>query len=137
MGFRAGSGTLQVAQILSDLIALRRRQGRHLWLASFDIEKCFDSLPWWGLFRVLQHAGVDIKVVKAFSAYYKDLRRRFRYGQVDGEVWHAANGMAQGCQQALTSSIFSLKPFIGGPLPPSWGFQWLATTWNPSVLQTI
>ena len=97
MGFRSGASTLHVAQVLSDVIALRKRQGRSLWLASFDIEKCFDSLPWWALFCVLQHAGIRVQVVTAFSAFYQDLQRRFRYGQVDGDVWHAANGMAQGC----------------------------------------
>ena len=97
MGFRAGASTLHVAQVLSDLISVRRRQVRPLWLASFDIEKCFDSLPWWGLFRGLRHAGVPLRVVEGFSVFYRDLRRHFRYGQVDGAVWHAANGMAQGC----------------------------------------
>ena len=69
MGFRAGASTLHVAQVLSDLISLRRRQVRPLWLASFDIEKCFDSLPWWGLFRVLRHTGVHPRVVKCFSVF--------------------------------------------------------------------
>ena len=97
MGFRSGTGTLHLAQILSDLIAVRKRQRRPLWLASFDIEKCFDSLPWWALFGVLRHAGVQSSVVGAFEAFYRDLQRRFRYGQVEGEPWQAANGIAQGC----------------------------------------
>ena len=36
MGFRAGAGTLHVAQLLSDLMALQRRRHGQLWLASFD-----------------------------------------------------------------------------------------------------
>ena len=97
MGFRSGTSTLHVAQLLADLIALRKRLGRPLWLAGFDVEKCFDSLPWWGLFRVLRHAGVDARVVRGFAAFYRHLRRRFRYGQVDGALWQSANGLAQGC----------------------------------------
>ena len=97
MGFSFGVSTLHVAQLLSDLIALRHHQGRPLWLASFDTEKCFDSLPWRGLFRVLQQASVDPRVATTFSTFYRDLRRRFRYGQVDGMVWRAANGLAQRC----------------------------------------
>jgi len=32
MGFRAQTGTLHVAQLLTDLIALQRRRGHELWL---------------------------------------------------------------------------------------------------------
>jgi hypothetical protein len=46
MGFRAASGTLHVAQLISDIMSLQRRRRGTLWLASFDIEKCYDSLPW-------------------------------------------------------------------------------------------
>jgi hypothetical protein len=42
MGFRAGSGTLHVAQLLSDLIRLQQKRRSALWLASFDVEKCYD-----------------------------------------------------------------------------------------------
>ena len=97
MGFRAQSGTLHVVQLLSDIITLQAERHQPLWLMSFDVEKCYDMLPWWALFRVLRRAGVRPAVVQAFQAFYQALRRRFRYGQVDGEVWHAANGLAQGC----------------------------------------
>ena len=47
MGFRAQSGTTHVVQLLQDLMALQRRRRKELWLASFDIKKCYDMLPWW------------------------------------------------------------------------------------------
>ena len=97
MGFRAGAGTLHLAQLLADLIVLQRRRGAQLWLASFDIVKCFDSLPWWALFGTLRHAGVPSAIVDCFKSFYSQLLRRFRYGQVDGDVWRATNGLAQGC----------------------------------------
>ena len=96
-GFRAQSGTLHVVQLLQDLIALQRERGEELWLASFDIKKCYDMLPWWALFGVARRAGVREEVVRAFEAFYHQLRRYFRYGQVDGEPWQATNGAAQGC----------------------------------------
>ena len=46
---------------------------------------------------MLDRAGVRPSVVKAFRAFYRDLRRRFRYGHVEGEIWRATNGVAQGC----------------------------------------
>ena len=58
MGVRAGAGTLHVVQLLSDLIALQRRRREGLWLASFDLQKCYDTLPWWAVFGVLRQAGV-------------------------------------------------------------------------------
>ena len=61
------------------------------------MEKCFDSLPWWAVFGFLRHAGVRESVVRCFEAFYRELWRRFRYGQVDGDVWQATNGLAQGC----------------------------------------
>ena len=45
MGFRAQAGALCVAQLLADVIALRRRTAKELWLVSFDIEKAYDSIP--------------------------------------------------------------------------------------------
>ena len=97
MGFRAQAGALHLAQLLADLIVLQEQRGEALWLSSFDVEKCYDSLPWWAVFGVLRHSGVRPHVVECFQSFYAALRRRFRYGQVDGEVWAAANGLAQGC----------------------------------------
>ena len=56
-GFRPGSGTLHVAQLLTELMVLQRRRKRvasrvargrvrNIILMSFDIEKCFPTLPW-------------------------------------------------------------------------------------------
>ena len=100
LGFRAGAGTLHAAQLLQDLIHLQKQRRLQLWLASFDVEKCYDSLPWWAVFGVLRRAGVEERVVRCFEAFYRSLRRHFRYGQVDGECWQAANGLAQGCPAA-------------------------------------
>ena len=97
MGFRAQSGTTHVVQLLQDLMALQRRRRKELWLASFDIKKCYDMLPWWALFGVARRAGVPEEIVRGFETFYHQLQRRFRYGQVDGAVWQAANGAAQGC----------------------------------------
>ena len=90
---------------------MQRRRGRQLWLASFDVEKCFDSLPWWAVFGVLRHAGVSPAVVDCFASFYQLLRRRFRYGQLDGAVWHAANGLAQGCPASPDLLNILFEPF--------------------------
>ena len=111
MGFRRQLGTLHVAQLLNDLMLLRRRRRRELWLASFDIQKCFDSLPWWALFGVLRRVGVRDSVVRCFEAFYRTLRRRFRYGHIDGDTWQAANGLAQGCPASPDLLNMLFEPF--------------------------
>ena len=44
-----------------------------------------------------RRAGIREEVVRAFEAFYHQLQRHFRYGQVDGKHWRATNGAAQGC----------------------------------------
>jgi hypothetical protein len=97
MGFRAQTGALHLAQLLSDLIALRRRDRRPLYLVSFDLEKCYDTIPWWAIFNTLLVSGAPSDRVNALQSFYQHLRRCFRYGQVEGDWWLAANGFPQGC----------------------------------------
>ena len=97
MGFRAGAGALHVAQLPSDLIALQHQRREALWLASFDVEKCYDSLPWWAVFGVMRAAGVPAHQVLCFESFYAALQRHFQYGRVAREPWQATNGLEQGC----------------------------------------
>jgi len=45
MGFRSQTSTLHLAQLLSDIIQLQKDRHGELWLVSFDVEKCFPTLP--------------------------------------------------------------------------------------------
>ena len=75
MGFRAQTGALHLAQLLTDLIVLRRRDRRPLFLASFDLEKCYDTIPWWAIFNILLVSGAPSARVTALQHFYKHLRR--------------------------------------------------------------
>jgi hypothetical protein len=110
-GFRSGRGTLHAAQVVADLLSRQRSRRAELWLVSFDLAKCFDSLPWWAVFRMLRAAGVEERVVACFRAFYRDVRRRFRYGAVLGEPWQAANGLAQGCPASPDLLNVLFEPF--------------------------
>lgn len=46
-------GTRHAAQVVADLINLQGNNALGLWLASFNVAKCFDSLPRWVVFRLL------------------------------------------------------------------------------------
>ena len=100
MGFRASTSTRHLAQFIQDLIALRNKEGGEIWLVKFDVKKCYDSIPWWALWGIMRCAGIPEKTVKAFKNFYERLRRRFRYGKVDGAPWQGTNGLAQGCPAA-------------------------------------
>ena len=110
-GFRSGRGTLHAAQVVADLLSRQRSRRAELWLISFDLAKCFDSLPWWAVFRLLSAIGVEEKVVECFRMFYRDVRRRFRYGTVLGEPWRAANGLAQGCSASPDLLNILFEPF--------------------------
>ena len=133
MGFRAGAGTLHVAQLLSDLMILQRRRRQQLWLASFDVQKCFDSLPWWAVFGVLRQAGVAPRVVGCFEAFYASLTRKFRYGQIDGVPWQATNGLAQGCPASPDLLNILLEPFHRWALAEGYGVEVCPGCRVPSV----
>ena len=90
---------------MSDLIYLRWRRHQEFWLASFDVQKGFDSLPWWALF------GVRDLVVRCFEAFYRNLQRCFRYGHVHGEPWQATNRLAQGCPVSPDLLNLPFEPF--------------------------
>ncbi len=72
-----------------------------MWLASFDIAKCYPSLPSWVVFGNLEHLAVPAATVRAVRTFYTVLRARFRYSQVEGAEWSMANGLAQWCLASL------------------------------------
>ena len=43
--------------------------------------------------------------------FYRQLRHRFRYGQVDGSEWFMANGLAQGCPTSPDLMNVLFEPF--------------------------
>ncbi len=100
-----------MVQLFTDLIELQSRRKEELWLASFDIEKCYDTLPWWGLFGMMDAAGIQQSLVACFADFCKRLRRRFRYGQREGAPWQAANGAAKGCPASPDELNILLEPF--------------------------
>ena len=111
MGFRAQTGALHVAQVLSDLISLRRRPRRPLYLASFDLEKCYDTIPWWAIFGILKCSGAPASRIATLRHFYGHLRRCFRYGQAEGQHWFAANGFPQGCSLSPDLLNLLMEPF--------------------------
>ena len=111
MGFRCQSGTRHLVQLLDDLIGWRSKHKMELWLASFDVEKCYDTLPCWALFGMMRQCGMPLQVVQCFEDFHRRLRRRFRYGQVDGELWQACNGAPQGDPASPDLLNLLLEPF--------------------------
>jgi hypothetical protein len=93
----AGAGTLHVAQLLLDLIHLHKQRWQALWLASFDVERCYHSITWWAIFGLLNWVGVPEGVDAMVCKFLSVPSHRFRFGQVDREPWRTANGLLQDC----------------------------------------
>ena len=151
MGFRSQSTTLHLGQVLADVIEHQRKRKEGLWLVSFDVAKCFPTLPWWAIFRVMRAEGVPGHIVECFQAFYRAPRQHFRYGRAKGERWAVWNGLAQGCPASPDLLNMLLEPFhrwaaeqgvgvlVGRAMLASLGFAddvaLLATTWeNAQVL---
>ena len=97
MGFRSGHGTTHLSQFIQDAMRYQNRQRKHLWLVSFDIAKCYDTIPWWAIFETMRKAGIPERIVGSFLGMYRQMKRWFKYGGCEGEKWEATNGLAQGC----------------------------------------
>ena len=116
-------------------MVLQQRRGQALWLASFDVEKCFPSLPWWAVFGVLDAVGVNSATVACFRNFYSQLRQRFRFGQVDGSEWSTTNGLAQGCPASpdllniLYEAFHRWAAAQGQGVPVDTSFVALLTIW--------
>ena len=111
MGFRTSLGARHLAQFLSDVVASRIMEGKEVWFARFDIQKCYDTIPWWALWGIMGEAGIPRKTIRAFRSFYERLRRHFRFGHVDGSSWSSYNGLAQGCPAAPDMLNILLEPF--------------------------
>jgi len=91
MGFRAGVGTVSVAQLLSGVLCLRRRSGKDLWLASFDVEKCYDTVLWFKVVGVVlganEAAGTTEHLSKRLTKAEETSRRLRWPAGICGLLW--------------------------------------------------
>ena len=83
-GFLSQRDTLHAAQEMADLIKHSVQGGSELWLASFDVLKCFDSLPCWAVFSSLRHVGAPTATLHCFETFYVSVTQRFCYDSMDG-----------------------------------------------------
>ena len=59
----------------------------------------------------MRQCGMSPSLVGCFEDFHRRLRRRFRYGQVLGDVWQACNGALQGDQASPDLLNLLLEPF--------------------------
>ena len=68
---------------------------------SYDMQKCFDTIPIQLVIQVFNHRGADSKVVKALNGFYSQHQKHF---QIDGAYTHSYkphNGLVQGCPLSM------------------------------------
>ena len=54
-----------------------------------------------GFVRCFGARGFDAQIVQCLRSFYRQLRRRCRYKQMDGSEWFMASGLAQGCPDLM------------------------------------
>ena len=99
-GFRKISGGLANILILREIIEKKKNQNQELYLTFIDIEKAYDTVDRRKLFTLLEHIGVDSRVVQVVKALYKENNVKFTLGDISTK-WIKNNvGVRQGCSIA-------------------------------------
>ena len=125
-GFRKISGGLANILILREIIEKKKNQNQELYLTFIDIEKAYDTVDRRKLFTLLEHIGVDSRVVQVVKALYKENNVKFTLGDISTK-WIKNNvGVRQGC--SIAAFLSSTRGIVSkNVLGPSWA-QSVATT---------
>jgi len=68
---------------------------------SYDLAKCFDSVPYNLALDIFSARGADLKVVKTLRAFYSDHRKHFRLEGSYLPSLQPCNGIVQGCPLSM------------------------------------
>ena len=74
-GFRAGESAQSAMAATFLSLQNASLEGQHMHLVTYDICKCFDSLPWQAVSKSLQTCGVNQQTAAALLAMWTNLRR--------------------------------------------------------------
>ncbi len=77
-----------------------------------DIEKAYDTVNREKLIRLLEHIGVDAKLVKVIRSFYEDNEVKFSLGDVDTGWMENNVGVRQGCVMSPTLFNIYLEELI-------------------------
>ena len=68
---------------------------------SYDMKKCFDSIPKDLILAAFNFRGADCKVTKALSGFYRQHTKHFRIDGAYDASFQPANGIVQGCPLSM------------------------------------
>lgn len=68
---------------------------------SFDLQKCFDSVPVSLALDIFSARGADLRVVQALRSFYRNHRKYFRLEGHHSEAFKPACGIIQGCPLSM------------------------------------
>ena len=68
---------------------------------SYDIKKCFDSIPINLVLQVFNFRGADSKIFKALDSFYKHHEKYFRLDGTYTKAFRPSNGIVQGCPLSM------------------------------------
>ena len=96
-GFRAGESAQSAMAATFLSLQNASLEGQHVHLVTYDICKCFDSLPWQAVSKSLQNCGVNQQTAAALLAMWTNLRRIWKLqGRFQTSSFSPSNGLFQG-----------------------------------------
>ena len=96
-GFRAGESAQSAMAAAFLSLQNASLEGQHMHLVTYDICKCFDSLPWQAVSKSLQNCGVNQQTAAALLAMWTNLRRIWKLqGRFQTSSFSPSNGLFQG-----------------------------------------
>lgn len=107
-GFRPHRGCPEQLFALTEMIKIRRMQGKRTFTAFIDIKKAYDTVWHAGLKRKLLEAGVHGAMYRALTNLYDGCESTIKLGSTLGytDFFPVENGVRQGC--ILSPWLYSL-----------------------------
>jgi exonuclease III len=87
---------------------------------SYDMRKCFDTIPVCLVLQIFNHRGADDNVVRAMTGFYQQHQKFFRVDGAYSKAYRPHNGIIQGCPLSmllLTSLITTWIEFSQSKIP--------------------
>ena len=105
-GFRKGRGGMENTLTLKEIIDRSKQQGRQLYLVFIDIEKAYDTVNRSKMVKLLEHIGVDARIVRSIRSLYESNEVKFTLGNVTTGWMENNIGVRQGC--VISPTLFNI-----------------------------
>jgi hypothetical protein len=120
------------------------QQGQYAGGLSYDMRKCFDSIPTRLILHIFNLRGADSKVTRALTGFYAQHQKFFRLEGHHSHAFKPSNGIVQGCPLSMilltslmTAWIEYCQHTVDHATPRSYAddLSLITTAPNPTILK--